>query len=143
MSVAEVMQEIEKDILFYDESGGGVTFSGGEPLLQADFLCRVLDACGGLDINRSVDTTGYTDEETLLKVAARTELFLYDLKHMDAARHKKHTGVSNEGILHNLALLSERGARVNVRIPIIPEFNPQICVLSTCKDAQITQITIN
>jgi pyruvate formate lyase activating enzyme len=123
VTVDHVVGEIKKDILFYDESGGGVTFSGGEPLMQPDFLLGLLDACGELDIHRTVDTTGYADAQLLLRVAERTELFLYDLKHMDSEKHKKYTGVPNEQILSNLELLAKHGAKINIRIPIIPGIN--------------------
>jgi len=123
VTISHVVGEIEKDILFYDESGGGVTFSGGEPLMQPDFLLDLLDVCGELGIHRTVDTTGYGDGELLLKVAKKTELFLYDLKHMDSEKHREYTGVPNERILSNLELLAKHGARINIRIPIIPGIN--------------------
>lgn len=123
MSVEEVMKEIRKDIIFYDESGGGVTFSGGEPLIQPKFLIELLQACGREEIHRTVDTTGFTSAETILKVAEHTDLFLYDLKHMDPEEHKKYTGVSNEIILKNLRLLAEKGAGLNIRFPVIPGVN--------------------
>lgn len=121
--VEAVMVEIKKDLLFYDTSGGGVTFSGGEPLLQADFLLALLQACGRLQIHRTVDTTGFTATEILLKVAQQTDLFLYDLKHMDNNRHTACTGVGNELILTNLTALCQAGHAVRVRIPLIGGFN--------------------
>jgi pyruvate formate lyase activating enzyme len=123
MSVEEVMKEVRKDIIFYDESGGGVTFSGGEPLMQPEFLLELLQACGREEIHRTVDTTGFASTETLMGVADYTDLFLYDLKHMDPEEHRKYTGVSNEVILKNLRLLAERGAGLNIRFPVIPEVN--------------------
>jgi pyruvate formate lyase activating enzyme len=123
VTVADVLGQIEKDVAFYDESGGGVTLSGGEPLMQPEFLLELLDACGGLDLHRTVDTTGYADAGLLLAVAEKTDLFLYDLKLMDPARHRKHTGVSNEKIMSNLKLLAQKDARIQVRIPIIPGIN--------------------
>jgi pyruvate formate lyase activating enzyme len=123
MSVDEVMEEITKDTLFYDQSGGGVTFSGGEPLMQPRFLLGLLDACGELDIHRTVDTSGYTDADLILEVAERTDLFLYDLKHMDSETHRRYTGVPNEQILSNLKLLATHGAKIHIRIPIIPGVN--------------------
>jgi len=123
MSVDEVVEEIKKDILFYDQSGGGVTFSGGEPLMQPAFLLGLLDACGELDIHRTVDTAGYADADLILKVADRTDLFLYDLKHMDSELHRRYTGVPNEQILSNLELLAAHGARIHIRIPVIPGIN--------------------
>ena len=123
MTVEEVMSEITKDTVFYDQSKGGVTISGGEPLLQPAFLLELLNACGNLDLHRSVDTSGYVDTETLLNVADRTDLFLYDLKHMDPEKHFTYTGVSNEKILTNLKRLSDYGAKIVVRLPIVPGIN--------------------
>jgi pyruvate formate lyase activating enzyme len=123
VTVAEVIGQIEKDVAFYDASKGGVTFSGGEPLMQPEFLLELLGACGDLDLHRTVDTTGYADETLLLKVARKTDLFLYDLKLMDAEEHLKYTGVSNERILANLARLVQNDARIQVRVPVIPGIN--------------------
>jgi pyruvate formate lyase activating enzyme len=123
VAAGEVMREIEKDIAFYDQSGGGITLSGGEPLMQPDFLLQLLDACAGLDLHRTVDTTGYADSRLLLEVAQKTDLFLYDLKLMDADKHRDFTGVSNERILNNLKLLAQNGARIQVRVPVIPGIN--------------------
>jgi pyruvate formate lyase activating enzyme len=123
ISVAEVVSQIEKDVAFYDESGGGITVSGGEPLMQPEFLIELLEACAALDLHRTVDTTGYADAKLLLEVAERTDLFLYDLKLMDAEKHREFTGVSNEQILANLIRLARHKARIHVRIPIIPGIN--------------------
>ena len=123
VTVAEVVRQIKKDIAFYDESGGGITLSGGEPLMQPEFLLQLLDACADLDLHRTVDTTGYADAGLLLEVARKTDLFLYDLKLMDAAKHLEFTGVSNERILDNLKLLARNEARIQVRVPIIPGIN--------------------
>jgi pyruvate formate lyase activating enzyme len=122
-STADLLAEIEKEVPFFDQSGGGVTFSGGEPLLQHDFLVEILDACGERHIHRAVDTSGHVKTEVLLDVARRTDLFLYDLKMMDPARHRLHTGVSNEKILANLIALAETGAAIQVRIPLIKGIN--------------------
>lgn len=118
-----IMAEIEKERLVIDQSGGGVTFSGGEPMQHLHFLIKLLDACGEQGFHRAVDTTGYTDLKNLLEVAKRTDLFLYDLKHMDPVQHKKYTGVSNELILSNLQELSKAGAEINIRIPFIGGVN--------------------
>jgi pyruvate formate lyase activating enzyme len=123
VTVDEVIAEIKKDIAFYDESGGGITFSGGEPLMQPEFLLQLLEACAELDLHRTVDTTGYADSELLLQVAQKTDLFLYDLKLMDAAKHRDFTGVSNRRILYNFRMLAKYGARIQVRVPIIPGIN--------------------
>lgn len=123
VKVAEVIGQIEKDLAFYDASKGGVTFSGGEPLMQPEFLLELLGACGDLDLHRTVDTTGYADERLLLQVARKTDLFLYDLKLMDAEEHLKYTGVSNERILSNLRRLAQCDVRIQVRVPLIPGIN--------------------
>jgi len=123
VTVAEVVRKIEKDVAFYDQSNGGVTFSGGEPLMQPEFLLELLEACGDLDLHRTVDTTGYADATLLLKVAQKTDLFLYDLKIMDTEKHRKFTGVSNEQILTNLTRLAQNDAAIQVRIPVIPGVN--------------------
>ncbi|HOO63828.1 MAG TPA: glycyl-radical enzyme activating protein [Synergistaceae bacterium] len=123
MSVEDVMAEVLKDRAFYDESRGGVTFSGGEPLMQHEFLFEVLRACGARGIHRAVDTTGFASSEVLLHIAEETDLFLYDLKHMNPEEHKKYTGVDNALILTNLQKLASRNAEVNIRIPFIPGIN--------------------
>lgn len=119
----EVLAEIEKDRAFYDESGGGVTFSGGEPLMQPDFLLALLGACGKIDIHRTVDTTGHADPALLLRVAGETDLFLYDLKLMSPEKHRMYTGITNHLILENLEALSRHGAKIRVRAPMIPGIN--------------------
>jgi len=123
MTVGEVVAEIAKDTVFYDESSGGVTFSGGEPLLQPSFLIALLEACGELDLHRTVDTSGYADTQVLLDAARVAELFLYDLKHMDAEKHRRFTGVSNEKILHNLKCLSRQKTEIVIRFPLVPGIN--------------------
>jgi pyruvate formate lyase activating enzyme len=123
MTVTELLSEVLPDVLFFDDSGGGVTFSGGEPLLQAEFLCAGLEACRLQGIHTSVDTCGYARPADLAAVAALTNLFLYDLKFMDNARHMEYTGVSNEAILKNLELLGQIHENVWVRVPVIPGVN--------------------
>jgi pyruvate formate lyase activating enzyme len=123
MLVEDVVAEISKDTLFYDESSGGVTFSGGEPLMQPSFLMGLLKACGDLDLHRAVDTCGYADTRILLAVASHVDLFLYDLKHMDPEKHSRYTGVSNDMILTNLKCLSRQGAKIIIRLPVIPGIN--------------------
>jgi len=122
-TVDEILGLIEKERVFFDHSGGGVTFSGGEPLMHADFLIELLDACGERGIHRTVDTAGMAKTETLLKVATRTDHFLYDLKMMDSERHKKWTDVGNERILENLKALAASGASMNIRIPLLKGIN--------------------
>jgi pyruvate formate lyase activating enzyme len=118
-----ILKIIQKEFVFIDQSEGGVTFSGGEPLLQPDYLFELLDLCGKKRIHRAVDTAGYVKTDLLIEAAKRTDLFLYDLKMIDSALHKKWTGVSNELILYNLQKLSETGSNINIRIPLIAGVN--------------------
>ncbi|OEU47099.1 MAG: radical SAM protein [Desulfobulbaceae bacterium S3730MH12] len=122
-TVNELIEIIEKERIFFDQSGGGVTFSGGEPLLQSEFLIALLDELGSRSIHRTVDTSGFVKSEILLNVAKRTDLFLYDLKMMNSRRHKKWIGVENEQILENLKLLAQTGASINIRIPLVKGVN--------------------
>lgn len=122
-SVSDLMSVIENERPFFDQSGGGVTFSGGEPLLYPGFLKEILDACGELRIHRTVDTSGLVSTRTLLEVAEKTDLFLYDLKLMDSGKHKEWTGVGNRRILQNLIVLAETGADIQIRIPLISGVN--------------------
>ncbi len=123
MTVEQVLAEIEHDVAFYDESGGGVTFSGGEPLLQHAFLLDLLRACKARDIHTTLDTSGCAAWATLDQVRPYVDLFLYDLKVMDDDRHREFTGVSNRSILSNLQALSARGHTVIIRVPVIPGIN--------------------
>jgi pyruvate formate lyase activating enzyme len=120
VSTEEIVAEIERDMPFFDQSGGGVTFSGGEPLSQPEFLNEVLELCGERGIHRAVDTCGFADPQILAEVAGRTDLFLYDIKIIDAEVHRKVTGQDNDRILENLRWLCEREHQVEVRIPVIP-----------------------
>ncbi len=117
------MKEIEKDIIFYEESNGGVSFSGGEPLMQKDFLNELLINCKKNGLHTTLDTAGCVSKEIILEIAPNVDLFLYDLKLMDDKKHQKYTGISNKELLENLLLLSEMKCNIIVRIPIIPTVN--------------------
>jgi len=123
LTTEEVIKEIEKDLIFYEESGGGVTFSGGEPLGQSEFLEGLLNGCREKKIHTAVDTSGYISWGILNKIHSKVDLFLYDLKIMDKKRHKKYTGVSNEIILENLEKLSSVHNNIFIRFPVIPDIN--------------------
>ena len=118
-----LLEEIEKDLLFYDESGGGVTLSGGEPLVQASFAASLVAECRDRRIHTAVDTCGDADWEDLERVARATDLFLYDVKHVDEGRHRELTGVSNERILENLRRLDVEECALWIRYPVIPDLN--------------------
>ena len=120
ISTNAVMTEIEKDLMFYEESKGGVTFSGGEPLMQIEFLSELLQKCKKKDIHTAVDTSGFAPFSDFLKILPFTDLFLFDLKIIDEIEHLKFVGVSNEDILHNLRELSKSGKNLFIRIPLIP-----------------------
>lgn len=123
MSIADITAEIKKELPFFDQGGGGITCSGGEPLSQPESLLALLQACGHLGIHRAVDTSGFAPVETLLQVAQHCELFLYDIKHIDSTIHERFTGVGNELILSNLRALSDEGHAIRVRIPLAAGVN--------------------
>ncbi len=119
----EVLKIIMKDKAFYDNSHGGVTFSGGECMLQIDFLIEILKACKENGIHTAVDTAGHVPYERFETILPYTDLFLYDLKCFNSEKHKLYTGVGNELILKNLKRLLVTGTPLWIRIPIIPTFN--------------------
>ncbi len=123
VSVPEIMEEAARDIPFYKESGGGVTFSGGEPLSQPAFLRGLLLACRAQGIHASVDTSGHAPFSLFEELLPLVDLFLYDLKLIDDERHRRYTGISNRLILENLKKLSLSGAPLAVRVPLIPGVN--------------------
>ena len=123
MSVGEVMAEVRRDKVFYASSGGGVTFTGGEPTMQFDFLMALCMAAKSEGIHVAVDTCGFAPRERLAALAPHVDLFLYDLKCMDSARHAKLTGVPNGQILENLKALDAAGAKTWIRCPVVPGLN--------------------
>ena len=122
-SVDALMEEVEKERMVMEESGGGVTLCGGEPLMHTDYLCEVLDELGKRDFHRTVDTTLFASPENVKRVAERCELFLVDLKLVNSEKHQRYTGVGNEQILANIQLLSEMGKLFWIRIPLIVGIN--------------------
>lgn len=130
----EVLAEVIKDKAFYENSGGGVTFSGGECMLQIDFLCEILKKCKENGIHTAVDTAGHIPFESFEKILPYTDLFLYDIKVFDNEKHKKYIGVGNERILQNLKKLFNLGAKVWVRIPIIVGVNDNIEEMQKIKE---------
>ena len=123
LTVDQVISTVERDKVYYKNSGGGVTFSGGEPTLQSDFLLACLRRCQEAGIHTAIDTSGFVKWSVLEKLLPYIDLFLYDLKQMDDQLHQEWTGVSNERILENLKGLSLRDKPVWIRIPLIPGYN--------------------
>jgi pyruvate formate lyase activating enzyme len=123
IAVNEVFDEIKKDKIFYDTSGGGVTISGGEPLFQREFTAKLLKKCRENGIHTAIETSGFADEKALLTVLGYCNLVLFDIKETDEERHKQYTGVSLKPILRNLAMVNERKIPFIIRAPIIPTLN--------------------
>lgn len=122
-SVEEIIGILEQETVFIKQSGGGVTFSGGEPMLQHEFLLEALKACKSKGFNTSVDTSGYSSVENFKSIIPFTDLFLYDIKHLDEKKHAEFTGVSNRQILQNYRLLAGSCNAIIIRIPVIPGYN--------------------
>jgi pyruvate formate lyase activating enzyme len=123
MSVVDVMKEIEKDTVFYDESGGGATFSGGEPFMQPPFLMALLRSCKEKGIHTAVETCGFVDSASLISASKYVDQFLYDLKILENERHRKFTRVPNKLILENLRQLARSHHHIIIRFPVIPDVN--------------------
>ena len=122
-SADDVFDVILKDRDYYEVSGGGVTLSGGEPLLQPEFAAAILEKCRENGIHTAIETAGNVPSETLERLMPLTDLFLYDIKCIDTELHKNLTGVSNDLILSNARLLQNSGAEVIFRMPVVPGFN--------------------
>ena len=123
ISCAEVLDPVLRDRLFYELSGGGITLSGGEPLLQIDFSEALLATARAAGLHTAVETAGHVTFARLARVAPHTDLFLYDLKETDDARHREYTGVSVQSIQDNLRALHDLGASILVRLPTVPGLN--------------------
>ena len=123
-TVEEVVEECGKDELFYRNSGGGVTLSGGEPLHQPEFALNLLKACKERGLSTALDTSGYASWDVLDSVLQYTDLILYDIKHIDSEMHYSGTGVKNDLILGNFKrIVDTKRARVWIRVPVIPNYN--------------------
>ncbi len=132
MTVAEVMREVVSDLVFFEESGGGVTLSGGEPLLQPRFAEALLGACRDCGIHTVLETCGMAPGEVVFDVATKADLVLYDLKVVDPLKHRRYTGAANEMILANLEMLAATEHPLVVRLPVIPGINDGEEDLLTC-----------
>lgn len=123
MSSKEVFDEVKSDRRFYDNTGGGITLSGGECLMQPKFCTGLLKMCKSEGINTAVDTCGYVSPEIIRNVSAYTDMFLYDIKAIDDDVHIRCTGKSNKLILDNIRYIDELGIKTEIRIPFVPEYN--------------------
>ena len=123
MNLDELLNAVLEDREFYENSGGGVTLSGGECLLQADFCAALLKKLKEQGINTAVDTCGFVPRQNLDKIIPYTDKFLYDIKAIDDEVHTKCTGFSNESIIDNLRYLDQKGCNIEIRIPFVPEYN--------------------
>jgi len=126
MSLDEVVEEVEKDRLFYQHSGGGITATGGEPLMQVGFVRMLLKRCQEKGIHTALETCGYAKWEVFKKVLEHVDLLLYDIKHMDTERHRELAGVGNELILQNAKKVARLGKDMIIRVPIIPDRNDSV-----------------
>jgi pyruvate formate lyase activating enzyme len=122
-SPGKIIETLEKERVFIDQSGGGVTFSGGEPMLQPEFLLETLRLCKSQGYHTAVDTSGYALSKDFVSIIPYTDLFLFDIKHLDDSEHLRFTGVSNVQILTNLRLVLDKGKSVMIRFPVIPGYN--------------------
>lgn len=123
VTVQEVLREIRKDIFYYRRSGGGVTLSGGEALLQPDFAPHLLHACQDYGINTAIETTGFADWEIIEKYLPYLDYILMDIKHMNDKKHQEFTGQSNQLILENARKIAQTGKNLTIRVPVVPTFN--------------------
>lgn len=145
-TVKELVKEIEKDRVFYEESGGGVTLSGGEVMTHADYVEELVKRCHRKGISVAVDTCGYAPFENFERILEYVDIFLYDIKLINSQYHEKYTGKPNEKILDNLRKLSEKGAKINLRIPLIEGINTDDDnikgIIDFIKDLNISKVNL-
>lgn len=123
MTVEEVLEVVKKDRLFYSNSGGGVTVSGGEPTFQPHFLTEFLRRCQEISLHTAIETCGFVNWKVLEEILEYIDLVIFDIKHMDAKRHKELVGVDNGLILDNATRLARKGKPIIIRMPLIPGHN--------------------
>lgn len=140
MSVEECMKEIRKDTGYYEHSGGGVTVSGGDPLVQSDFVAELFQACREEGIQTCCESTFHVDWKEIEKVLPYTDIIISDLKHMDTNIHKEYTGVHNEKILENLKRLAGKDRELILRIPVIPQVNDDMKNIEATADFIVNEL---
>ena len=140
MSVEECMKEIMRDVGYYERSGGGVTVSGGDPLVQADFVAELFKACKEQGIQTCLESTFHCPWSEAEKVLPYTDIVISDIKHMDSALHKQYTGVGNERVLENLKKLAEENRELILRIPVIPGANDDMENIAATADFILNEL---
>ena len=140
MSVEECMKEIMRDVGYYERSGGGVTVSGGDPLVQADFVAELFQACKENGIQTCLESTFHAPWSEAEKVLPYTDIIISDIKHMDSAVHKQYTGVGNERVLENLKKLTEEEREMILRIPVIPGVNDDMRNIEATADFILNEL---
>lgn len=140
LSVEECMKEILRDRGYYERSGGGVTVSGGEPLLQSDFVAELFKACKEEGIQTCCESTCYVDWKEIERILPYTDIVISDIKHMNTEVHKRYTGVPNERILENLKKLAGDGRELILRIPVIPNINDDMDNIKATADFIIGEL---
>lgn len=146
IACSNLLKEVEQDRVFYEQSGGGVTFSGGEALSQIDALTELSQTCKARGLHVAVDTCGYAPFASFERILKYTDLFLYDIKHMDETAHRQYTGQGNELILDNLRRLAAVGANIALRLPLIEGVNAHdeniAAVAAFIKDIRLSQVNL-
>lgn len=126
VTVGELMPELEKDRMYYQRSGGGITLSGGEAMAQPDFAEALLRACHEYGFNTAIETTAFADPEVVERLVPHIDYIMMDIKHMNAAKHQAFTGQSNEKILSNARWIAAHAASLTIRVPVVPTFNDTV-----------------
>lgn len=126
VTVGELLPELQKDRMYYNRSGGGITLSGGECMAQPDFAAALLQACHNYDMNTAIETTAFADREVVERIIPHVDYVLMDIKHMDPVKHKAYTGQSNEKILDNARWIASHASSLTIRVPVIPTFNDSV-----------------
>ncbi len=134
VTVEEIMETVERDRIYYSRSGGGVTLSGGESLVQPEFAAAILKACKERGINTAIESTGCASFEKIKMLLPNLDLYLMDIKHIDSEKHKKYTGQGNELILENARKIAKEAKKLIIRVPVIPGFNCQTSEISDIAD---------
>ena len=130
VTVGEVLEEVLKDRPYYNRSGGGVTLSGGESLLQPDFATALLKACKDNGINTAIETTGFAKTDTVRRFLPLLDTVLMDIKHINSDKHKEFTTQNNERILENAKIIAQEAKRLIIRVPVIPTFNDTVAEIA-------------